>query len=302
MTDAEFAQYAAAHIKDYLPLDYQAAQVFVTPAGHANDERYDTIAVVRPGQAAGPKVPVDEFAKAVRGGRSVADVMRELAGVIVNYRIPAMPPGADIRDFSRAKQRLRTKLCDPENCRDYLSDKPWTPVGAWALTYRLEMAERGNMVGSAPVTHRLMQMWGVDAETLHGEAVAKESAADPPRLRSLADGSKANLLEGPPLAVMAEPAVFSLSNRSGFNGACVVGWDGVLERVADTLRCSYFVVPVSVHEVLVFPDLGQTSAQDLELKLQHSNADPMLMPVKEDILSNRIQYYSRGRRELGPAY
>lgn len=304
MTDKEFIQYAVSHVKEYLPEDFADAQVSTQTVVQPNDAKYTSLTLLRPDDEVGPRVPLEDFAALVRQGKSLDSVMKEIANVFTSFRTPAIAPVQDIFNFDAMKGYLTTKLCDPDNARDYLKDKPWTPVGRWGLLYRLKLAIRDDVVGSAPVTYEILNGWGLDTETLHREAVANESSKDPAWLSPVAEiitmgpaVSGPNLLESGKKLKAASTGLYVLSNKSRFNGACVVGWEGVLDRVGEVLGCDFAVVPSSIHEVMIVPDAGLCDPQGLENMLQAGNANPAMVQT-EDILSNHVQFYNRATRQL----
>ena len=79
----------------------------------------------------------------------------------------------------RIYSRYGIRLCDPEQNREYLKDKPFTPCGELAAVYRIQVMESKEGVASAVVTDRMMELWGVTKEQLHQDAVAAETERSP---------------------------------------------------------------------------------------------------------------------------
>ncbi|MCB6234651.1 DUF5688 family protein, partial [Megasphaera massiliensis] len=57
-------------------------------------------------------------------------------------------------DYRQVKPMLAIRLCDPEQNREYLKDKPFTPCGELAAVYRIQVMESKEGVASAVVTDR----------------------------------------------------------------------------------------------------------------------------------------------------
>lgn len=211
----------------------------------------------------------------------------------------------DAKNFDAARDRLATKLCDPANSAAYLDDKPWTPIGEWALVYAVETETPDGDLDYTIVDNEMLQTWGVDAETLHRETVAAEYKRNPPWFGGLfaswaaGHGEEAdNLLEHGELLHYTPEDVFVLSNGDRNNGAGALGHDGIMERIAELLDADYYVIPVSVHEVMIVADQGTQTADVLQRMLVEANGDPdMVHP--DDVLSHRIQKYSRAEGRLG---
>lgn len=93
------------------------------------------------------------------------------------------------------------------------------------------------------------------------------------------------------------PGMYVLTNEKMVQGAAVMCYPGVLEKVAEKLNADLLILPSSVHEVLVMPlskgEKGQEEA--LELKDMVYGINRHVVPW-EDVLSDNAYVY---RRETG---
>ena len=70
---------------------------------------------------------------------------------------------------------------------------------------------------------------------------------------------------------------------------------GVLARIAEELNENFFVIPSSIHEVLLVPESAGFDRKGLEAMLQDVN-ETQLLP--EEILSDNVYYYIRSAKRL----
>ena len=113
-------------------------------------------------------------------------------------------------------------------------------------------------------------------------------------------------------AILAPPAPFPmyvLSNRTKLNGSACILYQDLLKNFAERLRSDLYILPSSIHEVLIIPVNSFTSPADPLLSSANSPADTrqqsyrelseMVQEVNatqlstEDILSDHVYYYSR---------
>lgn len=304
MTNEEFIRFAKEHILEYMPEEYADAEVHTGPVVLPNDEQYTGLYVTSDNRTMGNRVWLEEYFGEIRNGRPLEDVMQEIAGVLASPVASLEMNLGDFLDFDSMKSHLTTKLCDPASSSNYLNDKPWVPIGDWGMLFRVKLLNVPGMTGSVPVTYHLMDTWGIDLETLRREAVRNESSLDPAWMRPIQDsvlsGSRVtgpNLLDSETPLRLDPHSLYVLSNKSHFNGACVVGWDGVLERVGEVLGTDFVVVPSSIHEVIIVPDMPGRDMRMTEASLREGNANPLVV-AREDILSDRVQFYDRARKQL----
>ena len=88
---------------------------------------------------------------------------------------------------------------------------------------------------------------------------------------------------------------YVLTNQERFNGASLILLPEVLERIAGVLQDSYYILPSSVHEVLIVPLSVSPSAAELE-ELVRSVNDAIV--EDNDFLSDKVQFYDKELKSL----
>lgn len=68
-----------------------------------------------------------------------------------------------------------------------------------------------------------------------------------------------------------------------------------MEKVAELLGTNYYVLPSSIHELLILPDNGSMQLSELEAMVREVNATQV---APEDRLSDKVQYYDRETKLL----
>lgn len=79
-----------------------------------------------------------------------------------------------------------------------------------------------------------------------------------------------------------------LTNDQGVHGAGSLFYPGQMEEIGAQMGSDFFVLPSSVHEVLIFPDDGQTDYRDLQMMVQQIN-EAEVAPA--DRLSDHVYHY-----------
>lgn len=72
-----------------------------------------------------------------------------------------------LSSFVNAKDRLFIKLINEEKNREMLQDIPHRMVQDLAIVYALHLKDALDFSGTVTVTNTLLQMWGIDEETLY---------------------------------------------------------------------------------------------------------------------------------------
>ena len=300
----EFNQYVKDHIREYLPPEYETARVSIHEVIKSNDRMLSGLTILRDGENFSPTVYLEPFAEQVAQGRSLEDALREIAEIQTIHHAHTPVEVSTFMDYEAVRPMLSMKLCDPETNRDYLKDKPHIPCGDLAVFYRIQVERTEDGIAAAAITNNLLESWGITKDQLHKDAVQAENARNPVRFYSMEDvmtemmglAEPDNLFDRQaPLPLDFTP-MYVLTNPDKVDGAAVLARDGVPEKIGELVGGNYFVLPSSVHEVLIVPDNGNMQAKELADMVKEINRTQV---SPEERLSDKVQYYDRETGQLG---
>ena len=298
--DQNAVEYIRNHIKEFLPPEYQDADVIVEPVLKNNDRVLTRLTIFKEGSNMAPTVYKEPYWEEIKRGRPLSSVLEEIAQIQLGENNRGTFDLSMLKDYEKVKPKLFIRMCDPEKNTEYLRDKPYTACGELAVSYRIQVLEEKEMNGSAAITNEVLRSWGITKEQLHQDAVQAEKERKQACLYRMDDilfsEQAENLLEeGAPLQA-GELPIFVLTNRDKSEGAGVMVQDGVLKKVGELLGADYYVLPSSIHEVLVLPDNGEMDVKELESMVRDVNAAEV---APHELLSDKVQFYDRASRTLG---
>ena len=150
--NTEIAEYIKNHIREYLPPEYQEAHITLEEVTKGNDRRLTGLMIRNDGEITVPTIYLEPYAKQLAQGRPMDEIIREIVQIRTEQdtRIPFEV--SDLMDYGQVKPMLAIRLCDPEQNREYLKDKPFTPCGTLAAVYTIQVIESKDRVASAVVT------------------------------------------------------------------------------------------------------------------------------------------------------
>lgn len=299
----DFAEYVTAHIRDYLPQDYREAKITLEKVTKGNDRTLTGLTILKDGEHITPTIYLEPYAMQNENGRPMDDILREIAAVkMENSR--SMPFDIEkLKDYETVKPLLSIRLCDPERNREYLKDKPYTMCGDLAAAYRIQVMKNDEGIASAVITNHMLELWKITPEELYRDAVTAENERSPVCLYTMNDVMEQMMLSTEPdnLFNRSEPLetdpapMYVLTNQSKTDGAGVIARDGVLDKIGELIGSDFYILPSSIHELLIIPDDGQTQVKELENMVQEVNATQV---APEDLLSDKVQHYDRTAKSL----
>lgn len=91
-------------------------------------------------------------------------------------------------------------------------------------------------------------------------------------------------------------AMWVLGNKPGIFGAASLLYPGILQDFAQKAESSLFLLPSSIHEVILLPESGRETESLLHHMVRTGNEKMAAMPEK--ILSDGVYYYDRKKKEI----
>jgi hypothetical protein len=89
--------------------------------------------------------------------------------------------------------------------------------------------------------------------------------------------------------------MYVLTNKDRTFGAACLTYQNVFSDISDHFQSSLFVLPSSIHEVIILPDSGRFSKEELEEMVTEINECEV---APYEVLSNHVYRYSRETKEL----
>lgn len=140
----------------------------------------------------------------------------------------------------------------------------------------------------------ILNEWGINMQTLETQAV-KNLIKDRYTIQPIDDIIN-NSFDGAiiPNNPMDHP-LHVLTNQRAFFGAAGILDKGIVSAFADNVGHDLFILPSSRHEVLLCPDLGDVTTEELDGIVREINSS-VVEPC--DRLSDHVYYYDREMDEI----
>lgn len=209
---------------------------------------------------------------------------------------------AKLRDSRQMMDHVVFRLVNTERNKELLSRMPHEDLeglGLSMILYVLFQTE-GNQNAAMAVSNRLMQMWKVSKEELLEHAKKNTPLKMGYSMRSIRSvlGEYLGMKENGEMGQADFPRLYVLTNCRALYGAGCLIYDGLLENVANSLNSGFYVLPSSVHEVLLYPSSDMNDAAALKDIVMEINQTEL---AEEEILNDAVYYYDRKTKELSVA-
>ena len=185
-------------------------------------------------------------------------------------------------DYSHVKEYLRLRLVNCEKNTELLRDMPYVRWNDLAVIFYYEI---GDGQAQIQINNRHLALWEETVETLYQDAMENMKNSVPDELFPLSDliGRKASSWMG------EEPPIYVLTNSTGRYGAAAMLYTGKIRELADSTGTDLVILPSSLNEVLLVPDLEEKwqTYRETVGGVNRTVLEP------EEVLSDNIYLYSR---------
>ena len=311
MTYEEFKQDVTDRIRDFLPEKYADAEIGIHPVVKNNDLKLDGLTIQLADSNIAPNIYLNQYFAEHEEGRPVNDILSEIAEIRMKHEAVHDFDVQKLTDYESVKDKITCRLINAENNGEYLKDKPHTMVQDLSVTYHISIGTSENGFMSAPITNSLMERYGISTEQLHQTAIENMDTLAPASFKSMAD-TMADLMLPDMMGsgMSAEDArkaiksmippeqdeiMFVLSNKDKHHGASAVLNPKVMDEIAEKVGKDFFILPSSVHEVLIVTGTGQNDLKALESMVQDVNAT-QVSPAER--LSDHVYAYDAETHEI----
>ena len=290
----EFAEYVSEHLFDESPEMTLDHTVQVQSVTKNNGLILKGIVVRENGCNIAPTLYVNDAFKRFEDGEDIQSLMDELLRAYDLHKLTDDFSVEFFTDFEQAKERLAMKLINAERNRELLATVPHYLLGDLAVIFQVlvDATEFGNATITVRNEHR--DMWDVPTSTLFSFAKANMEEKQPVRIQSMFEALSGMIGNDDLLDVMDMPPMFVMSNESKINAAVGMLFTDKLQEFAEKYNSSLYIIPSSIHELLLIPDRNQDpdSLASMIVEVNSTQVSP------EEVLSDHPYFYDMDTHEL----
>ena len=255
------------------------------------------LVVLEEGQNVAPTIYLDTFLEAYESGATFMSVLNRLLDIC---RMEAEKSSIDMeffRSFEEVRDRICYRLIGKEGNEGLLEDMPYIGFLDLAICFYYAYHSEALGDGTILIHNSHMELWGTCTAELFGLAKRNtkrlflwtcQSMVEVLREMAGQDAETEDAAEQD--AFLQEMPLRILSNTKRTHGAACMLYPGVLDSLASKEGHDLYILPSSVHEVILLPDIGIPSATELRNMVREVN-DTQVAP--EEVLSYSLYRYRR---------
>ena len=260
-----------------------------------NGTRYKGLIVRREDRNIAPTIYMEPFLDMMREGESIRVIAERILQVYRKCELKESVNMDFFMDFWQVKDRIVYRLINRERNKELLQDIPYIPFLDLAICfyYAFYSEELGD--GMIMIHNSHMEMWNTNHQQLFELARENTKRLFPPMVIMLdtivreMDGDMAEA-RWPDM-----PELYVLTNHQKTQGAVALLDAELLENMGKKIKGNYYIIPSSIHEIILLKDQGREEGLSLHDMIVETNSSQLL---EEDILSDYPYYYNTSDKKL----
>ena len=293
----EFEGFVKNNIIGALPKDYVNAEVIIHKF-NKNNETLTSFVVMRPEVNVSPSLYLEDFYDMYTSGKDADAVLSSIAEVIVDHQFDE---DLDINYYmvwDNIRDKVVPSLVPIKGNDEYLRDKVYTTFAEdLAVVYKIPFDLNGK--GSLTITEQTFdRIEGLSDKNVLDQCARSNILGDSiycSMFDVLKDSFRDLYGDGFVFADMVEAMknnpMSILSNKDKFFGAAQILNPEVMKTISDKIGNGFWILPSSVHEVIILPDNEALDKDDLTCMIKAVNENELL---PQDLLSDHPYRYFNG--------
>lgn len=201
--------------------------------------------------------------------------------------------------YEQVKQTIVYKLINTERNKELLEDIPHIEFLDLSIVFQCIISQKEFGLSTVLIHNVHMKFWDVTAEELYKAAKENTPRLLPHVIKSMNQVLSEMLMKENPEAfsfgectqlLAGSIPMFVLSNRSQVEGAACILYPQVLADFANTINSSFYIIPSTIHEVLILPAETTEESEGILSMIQEIN-DTQVSTA--EILSYSLYFYDK---------
>lgn len=275
------------------------------------------IALRRPGEKVVPTIYTEGFYADYLEGRDMEDILEDFLDIYERQGVAEIPDVDFFTDYAKVKKRLSLKLVGREKNKAMLAEMPYKEFLDMAVIFYCLVDSPIAGAAAILIKDAHMKNWGVTVEQLYEDALSNAECMLPGSIRSMEELISRMMLETdipecewkkeakedfPGLEGAEEesrgcrqaPLLVLTNNRRYLGAACIL-YRGLLAGFAKKSGKNFYILPSSVHEVILLPEEKVKNSENLIQMVTEVNRTQL---APEEVLSDTVYYYDRESGEI----
>lgn len=261
-----------------------------------NGTELDGITIMEKDKNIAPTIYINSFYDRYREGVSLKAVVSEIIR-IYNQNKNSININADyFENYENVRKTIVYKLVNYQKNKKLLEDVPYKRVLDLAVVFYCLIEQRKGVSATALIHNEHLRIWNVTEDEIYNDALKNTpvllAGSIVPMSKILSEIAGTALADNDEKVCeyTGEDILYVLTNSSRVNGAACILYDNLLKKFANDVHSDLYILPSSVHEVIIVPKKNAFDKSELADMVREVNEQGV---SQDEILSDNVYEYNR---------
>lgn len=281
-------------VTDYINSNYEGYYASSVDTIKNNGVKYHGITINHGEDTVLPTIYLEQFLIEYLDGTEMPEIISKILEIDSSAREVNIPDMSFFTDFHRIKDALFLKIINTEKNEELLSQVPSRKFLDLSLVVYCDLSTFLEMNATVLVKNSHLESLGISKEELFNVATnntrnMKILKKDIAEVIMSMEKNRGAVVDNQPDFHSAYDKIYVMTNKDMVFGAVTMIFDDVLDEFIMEKYSGVYIIPSSIHEVLLVPDLGNMDRDNLNSMIREVNLTSLL---EQEILSFNAYYYS----------
>ena len=261
-----------------------------------NGTELDGITIMEKDKNIAPTIYINSFYDRYREGVSLKAVVSEIIR-IYNQNKNSININADyFENYENVRKTIVYKLVNYQKNKKLLEDVPYKRVLDLAVVFYCLIEQRKGVSATALIHNEHLRIWNVTEDEIYNDALKNTpvllAGSIVPMSKILSEIAATAPADNDEKVCKytGEDILYVLTNSSRVNGAACILYDNLLKKFANDVHSDLYILPSSVHEVIIVPKKNAFDKSELADMVREVNEQGV---SQDEILSDNVYEYNR---------
>lgn len=257
----------------------------------------DGLVIMEKGKDIAPTIYLDSFYELYTNGENIKNIIRQIEVMYEQNKNNVTFDVNILKHFDTIKDKIVYKVVNYRSNEKLLEQVPHKRILDLAVVFYCLLDNEYGRSATALIYNNNLKNWNVTIDDVYKAALKNTPDLLHSKISSMAalfekcgvnvDGEEVDLKDYVP------SDMYVLTNESKLNGAACILYENVLYDFAQKLGADLYILPSSVHEVILLPKLSMFEKDELVNMVKEVNTEGV---AADEVLSDHVYEYNRTER------
>lgn len=257
----------------------------------------DGLVIMEKGKDIAPTIYLDSLYELYTNGENIKSIIRQIELIYEQNKNNVTFDVNILKHFDTIKDKIVYKVVNYRSNEKLLEQVPHKRILDLAVVFYCLLDNEYGRSATALIYNNNLKNWNVTIDDVYKAALKNTPDLLHSKISSMTalfekcgvnvDGEEVDLKDYVP------SDMYVLTNESKLNGAACILYENVLYDFAQKLGADLYILPSSVHEVILLPKLSMFEKDELVNMVKEVNTEGV---AADEVLSDHVYEYNRTER------